>query len=134
MIDSDRATAVGVALRRLRGTRDQTEAARLSGLSRQWWIDNEKGLRIARANKLAIAAQTLGGDVRELLELAGYDAEQFVDEVNPLDDTGSNEVLEAVRQLGADVSNLADQGIARQRQLDGLARRVAEIERRLGQQ
>jgi hypothetical protein len=59
-----------------------TEAARLSGNSRQWWLEAEKGLRPPRPEKLARAVLAVGGDLAALFALADYDPTPFLGEIS----------------------------------------------------
>jgi hypothetical protein len=80
--EADRAVAVGEALRKARGSMSRAKAVRASGLSVQWWVDAEKGMRrdrgewvptVLRPANLASAVYAVGGDIEEIFELAGFD-------------------------------------------------------------
>lgn len=78
----DQATlkALGEAVRQARGAIDQTEAARLSGLSRSWWLELEKGRRQPRPGKLAQALIAIGVDITPIFELAGYNPAPYLEQ------------------------------------------------------
>jgi len=64
-----------------------TEAARISGNSRQWWLEAEKGVRPARPEKLAKAVIAVGGDLRAIFALVDYDPAPFLAEAEPAANT-----------------------------------------------
>lgn len=95
------------------------QAAKLSGLSRQWWYDAESGERsgrpaVIRPASLAKAVLAVGGDLRSVFEVAGYDPRPFVDQADR---------WEAVRRAGGEIAPIP----AAEDAVDQLA----EIERRL---
>lgn len=62
------------------------EASERSGLSRQWWMDAEKGVRrdrgkwvptSLRPENLARAVKAVGGDLAAIFDLAGFDPTSF---------------------------------------------------------
>lgn len=106
-MDGDRARArrVGAALRVARGTMSVVEASNRSGLSRQWWLDAEKGERrdslrgvvttVLRPENLAKAMQAVGGDVAAVFAVAELDPTTFVaDATQP-----AGELAERVAEL-----------------------------------
>lgn len=105
--DELRARLVGTELRKARGTMSVVEASERSGLSRQWWMDAEKGVRRDRGNlvvtvlrpeNLARAIKAVGGDVDAIFELAGFDPSTFRAEVDGMyTDADGNVVLVQVK-------------------------------------
>lgn len=100
---AEQAVAVGEALLKARGSMSRAKAVRLSGLSVQWWVDAEKGMRrdrgemvptVLRPQNLASAIQAVGGDVRSIFELAGMDPAPFMD-----DDTVTQHDIDVAEEL-----------------------------------
>lgn len=79
-MDDDRLSALGAAVRRARGAIGQSEAARRSGVSRQWWIDIERGQRMPRADMLAQALIALDADITPVFELVGLDPSPYLEQ------------------------------------------------------
>lgn len=98
-MDEDQLGALGAAVRRARGAISQVEAARRSGVSRQWWIDIERGQRMPRPDMLAQALIALGADIEPVFELAGLDPSPYLEQ---------QERWRQARQLGADVAPIGE--------------------------
>ncbi len=94
-MDDDDLSALGAAVRRARGAISQSEAARRSGVSRQWWIDIERGQRVPRADMLAQALIAVDADIEPVFELADLDPSPYVEQ---------QERWRAARNLGADIA------------------------------
>jgi len=110
---NDNPTDLARAVRRARGLLDMSEAARRSGVSRQWWLDIEKGTRRPTPDKLAQAIIGVGGNLVEVFAVAGYDPEPYMDAAEAGEDVLASLAAEIrglrsdVQRMGAAVERLA---------------------------
>ncbi len=131
MEDPKGANDLGVAIKRLRGSRTQPQMVEAAGMSTSSWSDYERGKQNPRPRQLKRIAKALGCTVKELeqekLKVAGERLSEAAEGAIPEPPETSDSLLEEMDRELQEIDQHLDHLLARKKRLLAFRRHLVEL-------